>query len=510
MVKTRNVRYAIIAFALCLAAQGAFEDDAALTIYNQDFAVVRDTIALDLQPGTNKVRYNEITAHAEPDSVILRDPDGVQPLQIVEQNYRADPVSQNLLLSLYEGETIEFEVLRGDKTEIVRGKIVRSGYEPHQAGLHRYGYQYRQTQMAYARGGAGQPVIEVDGKLRFSLPGTPVFPALADDAILKPTFHWLLETDRAGALDAELSYVTGGMSWEAAYNLVSPEDGDLLDIVGWVTLDNQSGKTFEDARIKLVAGDVSKLVSEDERRQREAAARYSIADINGPMPPTVTEKAFDEYHLYTLERRTTLRDRETKQVEFIRASNVQSERFYVYDGVKIDDNRYRGWSASNIREDHNYGTISNPKVWVMREFENSEKNGLGIPLPKGRLRFYRRDTDGQLEFTGENLIDHTPRDETARVYTGNAFDLVGERVRTDFKIDHGAQWINESFKITVRNRKDEPVEIRVVEHLYRWFTWTIPEASQDYEKTDSQTIEFRVQLDPDEEKTVTYMAHYTW
>jgi hypothetical protein len=158
-------------------------------------------------------------------------------------------------------------------------------------------------------------------------------------------------------------------------------------------------------------------------------------------------------------------------VEFIRAANVSTTQLYVYDGLKLDPNRYNGWNWENIRNDSAYGTESNPKVWVMREFNNSEANHLGMPLPKGRVRFYRRNEDGQIEFTGENEIDHTPRDEKVRIYTGNAFDLTGERGRTDYRLDMNRQRLDESFEIKVRNHKKEPVDVRVVEHLYRWITW---------------------------------------
>ncbi|MGH9508449.1 MAG: DUF4139 domain-containing protein [Terriglobales bacterium] len=482
--------------------------DNALTIYNQNFAVVRQTVPLDLKSGVNSVRFTETTAHLEPESVILRDPLGKYRLQILEQNYRSDPVSQELLLNIFEGKTIDFQVYRQDgQQQIVQGKIIRSGYVPHQAGWQQYGQQYYQTQMAYMQGGAGQPIIEVDGKLRFSLPGQPLFPALGDDTILKPTLTWQIETDKTGKFDAELSYVTGGMRWQADYNLVAPEKGDVVDLVGWVTIDNQSGKVFENARIKLMAGDVSKL------QPGAAGGMYSARDAmiaTEGMAPPVSEKAFDEYHLYTLQRPTTLHDRETKQVEFVRATNVKSDRLYVYDGAWIDPNRYRGWGYENIRQDREYGTRSNPKVWVMQEFKNSEENKLGIPLPKGRLRFYRRDDDGQLEFTGENVIDHTPKDETIRVYTGNSFDLTGERKRVNFSVNDAQDWLDESFEIKVRNHKKEPVEVRVVEHLYRWTNWQIRIPSHKHIKTDSQTVEFRVIIPPDGEQVITYTAHYTW
>jgi hypothetical protein len=481
-----------------------------LTVYNQDFAVVRDNLNLDLKKGINELSVTHITAHLEPDSVILRDPKGKHALQILEQNYRSDPVSQGLLLSLYEGKIIDFLVhLEEGKTKTIQGKIIRSGYVPHQSGMQRYGYQYARTQQMYAQGSAGQPVIEVDGKLRFSLPGEPLFPSLTDETILKPTINWVLNTNKGGKLDAELNYITGGMSWKADYNMLAGEKGDKLDVIGWVTIDNQSGKTFENARIKLMAGDVSKI-RQELQPMYEMSARAGFA-MDASMPAAVSEKAFEEYHLYTLNRSATLHDRETKQVEFLRAEGVDSQRLYVYDGAKINYQRYRGYSPEDIRRNRDYGTDSNTKVWVMKEFENSEDNNLGIPLPRGIVRFYRRDDDGQLEFTGENIIDHTPKDETIRVYTGNAFDLVGERRRTDYKIDTDHDWLDESFEIKVRNRKEEgSVEIRVVEHLYRWINWEIVEKSNDFIKTDSQTIEFRVQVPAGEEKIITYKVHYTW
>ena len=224
-----------------------------LTIYNEDFAVVRQELPLDLKAGENQVNVNDITIHLEPDSVILRDPTGKHALRVLEQNYRADPISEPLLLSLYVGKTIDFEF----QDKIIKGKVIRSGYVPHNYfAMNRYGQQYYQNQMV---GASEQPVIEVDGQLRFSLPGTPIFPSLTDDSILKPRLEWTLATDKGGKFPAEFSYVTGGMTWQADYNIVAPEKGDLVDIVGWVTMDNQTGKTFENARIKLMAGDVNKI-----------------------------------------------------------------------------------------------------------------------------------------------------------------------------------------------------------------------------------------------------------
>ncbi|MGO9587090.1 MAG: DUF4139 domain-containing protein [Limisphaerales bacterium] len=467
-----------------LMAQAVFGAEPALTIYNQDFAVVRDTVPLDLKSGVNNVRYTDATARVEPDSVILRDPAGKHSLQIWEQNYRNDPVTQELLLSLFEGKTLDFETLRlKDNTqvrELIPGKIIRSGYVP--------------------GGGSEQPIIEVNGKLQFTLPGTPLFPDLGDDTVLKPTLNWLLQSDQPGKFDAEVSYITGGFTWEADYNLVSPEKGDRVDLIGWVTMNNQSGKTFRDAKVKLMAGDVNKIQPQSYTRRVDGMMSFAMP----ANAPAVTEKAFDEFHLYSLARPTTLLDRETKQVEFVRATDVKAPVIYVYDG----SSDYRFYGGLNYNQD--FGREGNKKVRVMREFVNAETNHLGIALPKGKLRFYRRDADGQMEFVGEDMIDHTPRNETIRVTTGNSFDLVGERKQTNFRVDTSDKWLDESFEIKLRNRKREPVEIRVVEHLYRWSSWDITAKTDEFKKTDSQTIEFRVPVQPDEERTVTYTVHYSW
>src|ERR1039458_7991255 len=479
MKKLTSTLFIAVTLAVTSIAQPA------LTIYNQNFAVVRDIVPLDLQSGVNTVRYAGATAQVEPDSVILRDPAGKHSLQILEQNYRNDPVSQELLLSLFEGKTIDFENLRmKDNTqsrEIIPGKIIRSGFVP--------------------GGNPEQPIIEVNGKLQFSLPGEPRFPDLGDDTVLKPAFNWLLQSDKPGKFDAEVGYVTGGFDWSASYNLVSPEKGDLVDLVGWITMNNISGKTFENAKIKLLAGDVNKIQPMNRPMMMRAIGGFGGG---GAAAPVVTEKSFDEFHLYDIARRTTLHDRETKQVEFVHAEKMFAPTIYVYDGAE-------GYRFYGLNYDQGYGQSDSKKIIVQREFKNAETNQLGIALPKGKLRFYRRDDDAQLQFVGENEIDHPPRNETVRVTTGNSFDLVGERKQTNFRVDTADKWIDESFEIKLRNRKKtDAVEIRVVEHLYRWSNWNVTAKSDDFEKKDSQTIEFRIPVKPDEERIVTYSVHYSW
>jgi len=472
-----------------------------LTIYNQNFAVVRDHVSLDLKAGENTVPYTGVTAQLEPDSVVLRDPAGKIPLHIIDQGYRADTLSVGYMLQLNEGKTIDFLVRDKDNKEyIVQGKIIRSGYTP--SG----------STNSFDSGGSessggiptNSPIILVNGQLRFSLPGEPVFPALADDAVLKPTLTWRLTSDSAAKFNAELSYLTNGLSWQAAYNFVAPEKGDTLDLVGWVTFQNNSGKEFKDSTVQLMAGNVNKIEPVQPRM-----AMAMAAGVGGGMPPPeVTEKAFDEFHLYSLARPVSLHDHETKQVEFIRAANIKAATLYVYDGADL--NNFRGWNSEMIRTNPEYGNQSSKKVWVMKEFKNSKDNGLGLALPAGRVRFYRRDDATQsLQFTGENTLDHTPENETVRLYTGDAFDIVGERERTDLQMSQRNEVLEETFQIKVRNHKQDAVEVRVVEHL-RGPNWTILDKSDDFIKTDAQTVEFRVPLKPDEEKVITYHVQYSW
>jgi hypothetical protein len=464
--------------ALSALAIGSALAQPALTVYNQDFAVVRDTLQLDLIPGVNELRYAGATAAVEAESVILRDPTGQMAFQILEQSYRNDPADEALLLKIYEGKEIEFEVDAGEgRKTLVKGKIIRAG--------------------------APSPIIELDKRLRFELPGRPWFPALGDNTILQPTLSWQIQAAAEVKGEAELAYVTGGFGWEADYNLVLPEQGDTFDLTAWVSVRNDSGKTFQEAKLQLMAGDVQKV--QKIHRREMAMMTAAVADAFAG-EPQVSEKTFDDFHLYSVARPVTLRDKEVKQVEFARAAQVKSSRFYVYDG-----SGFGPFSGSMpLFGDAEYGgNEGSKKVASFVEFKNTKENQLGIPLPKGRVRFYRADGP-QLQFIGEDDMDHTAKDELLRFQTGFAFDLVGERKRIDFTRARNRDEATETFEITVRNRKEEAIEIRVVEHLLRWANWEILGGAPEFTKLNAQKIEFRVPLAAGEEKTFSYSVRYTW
>ncbi|MFV0338134.1 MAG: DUF4139 domain-containing protein [Chthoniobacterales bacterium] len=479
---THRILFFFLAIPL-FVAQRMDAANPSLTIYNQNFGVVRENIPMQLKKGLNQINFTEITSSLEPGSVILRDPAGKVAVNIIEQTYRNDPASEELLLSFFEGKEISFQAERDDEIKEIKGTIVR-------APLSKTGIS---------------PIVSVGGQLQFFLPGRPVFPNLSDDSILKPTLNWTLQSDQDLDGSLQLSYITAGFSWLADYNLVLPEKGNTLTLIGWITLKNNTGRNFENAKIKLLAGDVQKF--QNPQPKMKIWAKTAAADT---FSAPVEEKAFDEYHLYTLARPLTLRDRQTTQVEFIHADNVAGKLIYIYDGSGLNADMFRNYAAPQLRSMRVLPSRDNKKVGIYREFENSEKNNLGIPLPKGRVRFYRTNTGDDLEFIGENQIDHTPRNETLKIYTGDAFDLVGERIQTNYTGSSKNNIATESFEIKLRNRKEEAVTIRVVESLLRNTNWEITEASAEWKKVDSQQINFNIEVPADGEKTLTYTVRYTW
>ena len=491
------------------AASQASAPAAALTIYNENFAVARTTIDLDLHAGQNDVSTNQVTTQLEPDSVVLRDVTGKSTFQIAEQDYDAAVVTQDWLLNKYEGKTIDFQVGGGGFVDghfvtppVVKGTIVRA---PHVQAINQYGGM---SQM--------QPLIEVNGKMQFQLPGTPLFPAATDGLLLKPTLRWQIASDKAQKVKAELAYVTAGMSWQATYNIVTGDAGsskqaagqgeEKADVDGWVTITNRTGADFPQARIKLMAGDVAKVQAAQPMMMKAVA----LDAFNGANAGAgVTQKAFDDFHLYDLNRTVSLIDGETKQVQFIDKPGVTVTRSYLYDGA--DQNRQPWSNYGMIAQQQNFGlNPSNTRVEITEEIKNSEANHLGVPLPAGRLRLYRRDSDGQMEFVGESTINHTPVEDTIKMVSGNAFDVKGARRQTNFSIDTSRRTLNESFEVKLTNQKDEPVTVTVVEHLYRGENWEIQQNSSNYTKLDSNTISFPVTVASKGDATLNYTVRYTW
>ena len=401
---------------------------------------------------------------------------------MLEQNYQFDLVSQQKLVERYLDREITVEQVRGDGIESFTGRLLSA---------------------------SGGLILEDDrGRIRTLQGWSGIqFPELPGGLITRPTLVWDVQAERGGTHRTRVTYQTQGMSWWADYNLVFAPGKDassgLLDVGAWVSIINQSGASYDDAKLKLVAGDVHRAPQADAafagRIQRMMPAESDVAGF--------AEKAFFEYHLYTLGRPTTLPDNSTKQIELFEAARgVPAEKVLVYYGLQ----GFYGF-APNPVTDRNLGIQSNPKVDVYLRFENVKENGLGIPLPAGRIRVNQVDpADGSMVFIGEDVIDHTPRDETVLIRLGSAFDVVGGRKQVDFRVDTARKWMEETIEVELRNRKDEPVEVIVKENLYRWTNWEILESSHEWGKVDARTVHFPVRVDAGKEVQLRYRVRYTW
>jgi hypothetical protein len=345
--------------------------------------------------------------------------------------------------------------------------------------------------------------------MQFNLPGKPLFPATINGLLLKPTLCWQIASEHAASFPAELSYVTRGFTWSATYNLVADAGSgsatEPMDVVGWITMQNNSGVDFPATRIQLMAGDVARI---------QGAIGGLLGGIGAGsgaiagMAPAVTQQNLDAFHLYDLNRTTSLHNGETKQVQFLTAAAIPVARRYEYDATP-DFPSYNG-GAGGFYSDPRFGLNGNGHVAVINEFTTSIANHLGVPLPAGRIRLYRRDKSGAMQFAGEAEITHTPRNEKVRFATGDAFDVTAKRTQTDFKVDINHHSMDESFSIEVKNQKSEPITVTVMEHLYRAINWEITQKSADYTKRDSTTITFPVEIKPESSTNITYTVHYTW
>ncbi len=461
---------------LCIGA-GNWIHAADVTVYNDNLGLVRETRVFTLKNGMNNIAVTDVPAQIDATSVHFKSLTNPDAVSVLEQNFQYDLLSQQKLLDKYIGKEIEIErePIGGGKSDVFKGTLLANN---------------------------DGPILKIGDKLHLNLSGHITLPDVPNDFHARPTLEWKLLSKKDGEQTCELSYLTGGLGWKADYVLVANAADDKMDLNSWVTITNTSGGRFDDAKLKLVAGDVNRVSATPAPMMKSARAAFAMEAM--PEKP-FTEQSFFEYHLYTLQRPTTLSNNETKQIEMASSSDVPMKKLFVYDGAQ--NVSWRDFSDYS-RTDPNYGTQGNKKVWVILEFKNSKENNLGMPLPKGRVRVYKKSADGALEFIGEDNIDHTPKDETLRIKMGNAFDVVGERTRTSFLNEKKS--FQESFEIRLRNHKDSDATVRVVEHLYRWSDWKITESSQKFSKKDAQTVEFEVPVKKDGESVVTYTVKYVW
>ncbi len=442
-----------------------------LTIYNQNFGVVRDVRQIDLKKGDNDVLFGDVAAGIDGASLhfkSLTDPDGTV---VLEQNYEYDLVNANKLLQKYIDRNVR--VLTKD------------------------GKMYEGTLLGFD---GGQIILSKDPKkgpieivARTDNVTAIVCSEMPEGLLTKPTLKWKLQAAKAGKHDVKVTYLTSGITWEADYTAVISKDEKQLDLGGWVTIKNNSGKRYEDARMKLVAGGV--------HRAPTPSPRQELTRGKGGVGSGVEGKEFFEYYLYTMPRRGTVEDKSTKQLELLNAAEIACVKMYRYNGAVIPR-----WGN---QLDARYGTECNKKVDVFLSFKNDKDSHLGMPLPGGRVRVFKKDPDdGSLEMIGEDKVEHTPKDEKVELKMGQAFDIVGERKQTDFRRLAGNVF-EESIEIKVRNHKKEKITVEVYEKLYRSTNWEIRQESMKHEKVDSTTIKYLPEIAPDGEVTITYTVMYT-
>jgi len=433
----------------------------AVTIYNVNLGLVKDQREIRLRGGTGELRFMDVASQIIPTSVHIKsliDPDS---LHILEQNYEYDLLNPQKLLDKYVGKEVKlyYKNPYSEREEIVTATLLSNN---------------------------GGPIFRIGDEITFGHPGRIIFPGVPENLISKPTLVWLIENDLASPQKVEASYLTNGINWRADYVVTLNENDDRADLSGWVTIDNKSGTTYKNAKLKLVAGDVNRVKDEQEYRDK----MMRVAEIAGKAAaPQFKEEEFFEYHIYTLERAATIKENQTKQISLVNADTIPVKKELLYYGTAYYYyNRYGE-------------AISNQKVGVFVEIENKKENNLGIPLPKGTVRVYKHDKEKSLQFVGEDSIDHTPKDEKVRVKLGDAFDVVGSRKQTDWK-KIASDTYEASFEISLRNHKKEDVVVKVVEPVPG--DWTMLSSSHKYEKTEAFTAEFKIPVPKDKEVKITY------
>jgi hypothetical protein len=430
--------------------QEAKRESLALTVYNNNLGVVRDVRLFDLKKGQSEVKLLDVPSLIDPTTVKITAPKHPKDVGILEQNFEYDLVNQEKLLAKYIDQSITIGTGKGTKGILLSSE-------------------------------SNHLTLRTDsGIVMFvSYPGQITVPNLPEGLITRPTLIWSINSNSSLAQEPlEVLYQTSGISWHAEYIAALADDDKSLDLTGWVSIDNKCGATFENAKLKLVAGAINRVAKSVSQR---ALSKFAMSETD-VVSPQFEERGLFEYHLYDLGRSTTIKNNEVKQLSLLEADNVKCEKHYTYRGGR------------------------NAEVTI--DFKNSKENNMGMPLPEGIVRVMKRDKDGSFEFVGEERIQHTPRDEKVTVKVGDAFDLIGERTVVDSK-RNSSYSSQETISINLKNRKDEDVTIDVLENL-GWGTWEITKSTQEYEKKNAYEIVFHVPVKARSEQKMEYTVFRTW
>ena len=448
----------------------------AVTIYNENLALVKDQREVKLPKGDGRLAFQEVSAQIRPETALLKNLTDPKGFWLYEQNFDFDLLTPQKLLEKYVGEKVV---------------VVSQKPNPDGAGAR----EVREEALVLATNSG--VVLQFPDRIETSVPGRLIFPKVPENLRARPTLVMNLHTSADRPQKLELSYLTGGLSWKADYVANLSADEKTLDLSGWVTLTNRSGASYPNATLQLVAGDVNRV--------REERAFGDMMPAPAPMmakaaAPEMKEESLFEYHLYTLDRPTTLKENQTKQVALLSAGQVPVRKEYLLRG-------------QNYYYQRSYGELGDKlKVGVFVEFDNKTENRMGMPMPKGVVRVYKQDSEGRSQFVGEDAIDHTPKNELVRLKLGDAFDVTARRKQTDYKnLGKQGRWnyvVETAFQVELKNAKKEAVTVSVLEPI--WGDWEIVEKSHEYTKEAAGTARFKVNVPAEGSATLTYRVRTRW
>jgi hypothetical protein len=454
-----------IGYAAPLTSTLKDQQDVAVTIYNSNIGLVKDTRLIDLRPGVHELKFMDVAGKIDPTTVHIKSIINGSSLNVLEQNYEYDLLSPQKLLEKFVGQKVQLATINPEtkKEEIVEATLLST---------------------------QGGNIFQIGDKIHIGHHGRILLSKIPENLIPQPTLVWMLENRLSKPQKLEASYLTSGINWKADYVAVLNKLDTLTDLTGWVTIDNRSGAHYQNALLKLVAGDIHRVQGE----MRMDYAR-PMAAAKEAASPQFKEESFFEYHLYTLDRRTTIKDNQTKQMTLLDANQVPLKKLFIFSGSP-QYYYYQMDQGSNKQ-----------KIGVFLELENTKKNNLGIPLPKGTIRVYKEDKDGSLQFVGEDRIDHTPKDEKFKIKIGEAFDVVGERVQTDYK-RLGRNLFEVAFEVSLRNHKNEDIKVFVEEPIPG--DWEMLSNTHSFEKLSAHLIRFDVPVVKDKEVKVKYRIRFRY
>jgi hypothetical protein len=436
----------------------------AVTIYNEDLALIRDRRAIDLPGGTLDLALRGVSARMRPETALLRSIHAPNDLQVLEQNFNFDLLTPAKMLEKYTGQRVE---------------IIRMNPAT--------GKETRETATILSTNEG--VVAEIDGRVETDPEGRWIFPRIPENLRDRPTLVTRLDSKTAGKQELELTYLSGGLAWKADYVVSLNQDDSSLDLAGWVTLTNKSGTSYPDARLQLVAGDVNQV--RDNMRYLRKSGAMAMAEA---APAAMAEESLFEYHLYTLSRPTTIADNQTKQVALLNAGKVPVRKELVFHG---QDYYYRNRYNS-------LGSRLKASAYII--FENREEQGLGMPLPKGVVRVYKQDSAGHAQFVGEDRIDHTPRNEQLRLKLGEAFDVTANKKQISYKkanYGHPFSYAAEiTFRLELKNAKDRPLSVKVQEPIPG--DWKILGESHHHRKVASNLAEWQIEIPAEDAVALEY------